>query len=175
MQRGPAYGDSDRQPDRAPQIRRFRAIYNLLIWLSVIAAAGSVRSAEAAATSQKPINKGLSRGKAAVPTPPFRRLTYNTLLPAREATPLDLLDRGQHVVQRIRSKDSLSQILNRLNLTAPEKQLWERSIRQHFRPGTANFGRQVHFYFAKLDSSGRRVGESLTAVEVDYDDAIDLT
>ena len=175
MQRGSAYRNAGRQRGQAPQIKRFRAIYNLLIWLSVIVATGAVTPAEAEATSQKAVSKGPSKAKAAVPTPPFRRLTYNTLLPAREATPLDLLDRGQHVVHRIRSRDNLSQVLNRFNLTASEKQLWERSIRQHFRQGTLDPGRQVHFYFSKLAISGKRAAESLTAVEVDFNDAIDLT
>lgn len=175
MQRGSAYGDAGRHGGQAPQIKRFRAIYNLLIWLSVIAAGGAITPAEAEATRQKAVSKGPSKAKAAVPTPPFRRLTYNTLLPAREAMPLDLLDRGQHVVHRIRSRDNLYQILNRFNLTAGEKQLWERSIRQHFRPGTLEPGRQVHFYFSKPAISGKRGGESLTALEVDFNDAIDLT
>ena len=86
-----------------------------------------------------------------------------------------MLDRGQHVVHRIRSRDNLSQVLNRFNLTASEKQLWERSIRQHFRQGTLDPGRQVHFYFSNLAISGKRAAESLTAVEVDFNDAIDLT
>ena len=175
MQRGSAYRDTGRQRGQAPQIKRFRAIYNLLIWLSVIVATGAMTPPEAEATSRKAVSKGPAKAKTAVPTPPFRRLTYNTLLPARESTPLDLLDRGQHVVQRIRSRDNLSQILNRFNLTASEKQLWERSIRQHFRPGTLDSGRQVHFYFSKPTISGKRAGESLTAVEVDFNDAIDLT
>jgi murein DD-endopeptidase MepM/ murein hydrolase activator NlpD len=174
MQRGSVYGDVGRQRGQAAQIKRFGVIHNLLIWLSVIVAAGAMTPAEAEATSQKAVSKGPSKAKAAVPTPPFRRLTYNTLLPAREATPLDLLDRGQHVVYRIRSKDNLSQILNRFNLTASEKQLWERSIRQHFRPGTLEPARQVHFYFSKPAISGKR-GEGLSAVEVDFNDAMDLT
>ncbi len=175
MQRGSAYRNAGRRRGQAPQIKHFRAIYNLLICLSVIVATGAVTPAEAKATSQKAVSKGPSKAKAAVPTPPFRRLTYNTLLPAREATPLDLLDRGQHVVHRIRSRDNLSQVLNRFNLTASEKQLWERSIRQHFRQGTLDPGRQVHFYFSNLAISGKRAAESLTAVEVDFNDAIDLT
>jgi murein DD-endopeptidase MepM/ murein hydrolase activator NlpD len=174
MQLGSAYWDAGRQPDRTLQIKRFRAIYNLLIWFSVIVAAGAITPADAEATRQKAGSKGVARGKAAVPTPPFRRLTYNTLLPAREATPLDLLDRGEHVVYRIRSRDSLSQILNRFNLTASEKQLWDRSIRQHFRPGTLDPARQVHFYFSKPKISGKRVGGSLTAVELDFNDVVDL-
>ena len=173
MQLGSAYGGRHR--DQAAQFKRLRAIYNLLIWLSVLIAAGAMKPAEADATNQKTVRKGLPRGKGAVPTPPIQRLTYNTLLPAREATLLDLSERREHVVHRIRAGDTLPQILDRFSLTASEKQLWDRSIRQHFRSGKLAPGRQVHFYFSKPNINGKWAGESLTAVELDFNDAMDLT
>lgn len=175
MQLGSAYENLGRQPGQALQFRRLRAIYNLLIWLSVLIAAGVIRPAEADASKQKTVRKGLPKAKAAVPTPPVRRLTNNTLLPAREATPLDLYERREHIAYRIRAGDTLPQTLDRFGLNTREKQLWSRSIGQHFRSGKLVPGRQVHFYFSRPNINGKRDGESLTAIEVDLNDTMDVT
>ena len=163
MQLGFVYSDPGRQRAQVLQFKGLRAIYSLLIWVSVLVAAGATKPAEAEATKQKSVRKGLPKGKAAIPSPPIRRLTNSTLLPAREATPYDLWDRREHIVHLIRSGDTLPQILDRFSLTASDKELWGRSIRQHFRSGKLAPGRQVHFYFTKPDINGKRGGESLMA------------
>ena len=66
--------------------------------------------------------------------------------------------------------------LNRFNLTASDKQLWDRSIRQHFRSGEAGSREDKSISTSPSRILMRkRATESLTAVEVDFDDAIDLT
>ena len=51
--------DPGRQPGQALQFKDFRAVYNLLIWLSVIVATGAVKPAEADPTRQTAVRKGL--------------------------------------------------------------------------------------------------------------------
>jgi murein DD-endopeptidase MepM/ murein hydrolase activator NlpD len=174
MQLGFPYGDPGRQRG---QTRRFEgpcAVYSLLIWVAVLVALGATKPADAASTKQTAVRK-VGKGKVAAPTPPIRRLTNNTLLPAREPTPVDPWHRREHIVHRVRSGDTLPRILDRFSLTAGEKDLWGSSIRQHFRSGKLATGRQVHLYFAKPKFDGNRGGESLMAVEVDFDDSMDLT
>jgi murein DD-endopeptidase MepM/ murein hydrolase activator NlpD len=97
------------------------------------------------------------------------------LLPGREPTSLDLWHRREHIVRRVRSGDTLPKLLDLFGLTAEEKDLWGRSVRQHFRSGKLAPGRQVHFYFANPNIDDNRDGASLMAVEVDFNDAMDLT
>jgi murein DD-endopeptidase MepM/ murein hydrolase activator NlpD len=174
MQLGFPYGDPGRQRG---QTRRFEgpgAVYSLLIWLAVLVAIGATKPADAATTKQTAVRK-VGKGKVAAPTPPIRRLTNNTLLPAREPTSLDLWHRREHIVRRVRSGDTLPKLLDLFGLTAEEKDLWGRSVRQHFRSGKLAPGRQVHFYFANPNIDDNRDGASLMAVEVDFNDAMDLT
>jgi murein DD-endopeptidase MepM/ murein hydrolase activator NlpD len=173
MQLGFPYGDPGRQPGDALPFNGLRAVYSLLIWLFVLGATGATKPAEAE-TAKQPVRK-VGKGKVAAPTPPIRRLTNNTLLPAREATPLDLWHRREHIVHRIRSGDTLPRILDGFSLAANEKELWSRSLRQQVQSGKLPPGRQVHFYFAKPDTDDNRGAESLMAVEVDFNDAMDLT
>jgi murein DD-endopeptidase MepM/ murein hydrolase activator NlpD len=175
MQLGFPYGDPGQQTRQALQFKGRRAVSSLLIWLSVLIATGATKPAKAEATRQTGVRKGLVKGKVPAPTPPVSRLTNHTLLPAREATVLDLWHRQEYVVHRVRSGDTLPKILDRFSLPASDKELWGRSIRQHFRAGKLAPGRQVHFYFAEPNIDGTRGGESLIAVEVDFDDTMDLT
>jgi murein DD-endopeptidase MepM/ murein hydrolase activator NlpD len=174
MQLGFPYGDPGQQTHPALQFRGLRAVFSLLI-LSVLVATGATKPVEAAAIKQPGVRKGVVKGKVPAPTPPFDRLTNSTLLPARQATVMDLWHRQEYIVHRVLPGDTLPRILDRFSLTSSDRELWVRSIRQHFRSGKLAPGRQVHFYFAKRDIDGSRSGESLTAVEVDFDDTMDLT
>lgn len=175
MQLGFPNGDPGQQTRQALQFNGRRALSSLLIWLSVLIAIGAAKPAEAEPTRQTGVRKGLGKGKVPAPNPPISRFTNNTLLPAREATVVDLGNRQEYLVHRVRSGDTLPGILDRFSLAASDKELWGRSFRQHFRSGKLAPGREVHFYFAMPDSDGNRDGESLMAVEVDFDDTMDLT
>jgi murein DD-endopeptidase MepM/ murein hydrolase activator NlpD len=174
MQLGFPYGDPGQQTHPTLQFRGLRAVFSLLI-LSVLVATGATKPVEAAAVKQPGVRKGVVKGKVLAPTPPFDRLTNSTLMPARQATVMDLWHRQEYIVHRVLPGDTLPRILDRFSLTSSDRELWVRSIRQHFRSGKLAPGRQVHFYFAKPDIDGSRSGESLTAVEVDFDDTMDLT
>jgi murein DD-endopeptidase MepM/ murein hydrolase activator NlpD len=175
MQLGFPYGGRQRHPPQAPQFRSPGSLYSLLIWLCVLVATGATRSAEAEATRQTGGRKGIAKGKVPTPAPPVHRLTNQTLLPAREATVSDLWHRQEYIVHHVRSGDSLPKILDRFSLTPGDKEIWGRSFRQHFRSGKLASGRQVHFYFAMPDTDRNLGGKSLMAVEVDFDDTMDLT
>src|SRR5918994_3100550 len=175
MQLGFPYGGRQRHPAEALQFRSLGPLYSLLIWFCIFVATGAPRSAEAEATRQTGGRKGIAKGKVPAPGPPVHRLTNQTLLPAREATVSDLWHRQEYIVHHVRSGDNLPKILDRFSLTPGDKELWGRSFRQHFRSGKLGSGRQVHFYFAMPDTDRYRGGKSLMAVEVDFDDTMDLT
>ena len=175
MQLGFPYEGHQRQPHQARQFKSLGSVYSLLIWLCVLVATGATKSAEAEATRQTGGRKGIAKGKLPAPTPSVRRLTNQTLLPAREATALDLWHRQEYIVHRVRPGDTLPKILDRFSLSAGDKELWGRSIRQHLHSGKLSTGRQVHLYFAKPNIEGTRGGEALMAVELDFDDPMDLT
>ena len=164
MQLGFPYRGHEGQSPQALQFKGLGSVYSLLIWLCVLVATGATKSAEAEATRQTGGRKGIAKGKIPVPTPPVRRLTNQTLLPARESTVLDLWHRQEYIVHRVAPGDNLPKILDRFRLSASDKELWGRSIRQHFRSGKLATGRQVHLYFARPKFEGNRGGESLMAV-----------
>jgi murein DD-endopeptidase MepM/ murein hydrolase activator NlpD len=168
------YEDPESRCEQALCFKGFRAVYTLLIWFAVFIATGATKPADAETIKQKTVRK-VGKGKVSAPNPPIRRLTNNTLLPARESPPLDGWQRQEHIVHRIRSGDTLPGILDLFSLTPVEKELWHRSVRQHFRSGQLAPGRQVHFYFANPNINDNNRGESLMSVEVDFDDAMDLT
>lgn len=175
MQLGFPYGAPGQQTRQALQFKGLQSVYSLLIWLSVFVATGAAKPADADPTRQAGVRKGVAKGKIPAPTPPVDRLTNNTLLPARQATALDFWHRQEYIVHRVRSGDTLPRILDLFTLTAGDKDLWGRSFRQHFRSGKLAPGRQVHLYFAKPDIDANRATESLMAVEVDFNDSMDLT
>ena len=175
MQLGFPYGDPGQQTRQALQFKGRHAVSSLLIWLFVLIATGAAKPVEAEPTRQTGVRNGLGKGKVPAPAAPVSRLTNYTLLPAREPTVLDLWHRQEYVVHRARSGDTLPNIIDRFSLPASDKELWGRSIRQHFRSGKLAPGRQVHFYFANPNIDSNRGGESLIAVEVDFDDTMDLT
>ena len=162
-----------RHSDTAQRLRSARVVCNLLVWFWVFAALA--RPAEAA--KQQTVYKKVSTGTQ-IPTPHIRRITNTQpykAVPPRKIGPNNPLEMRQHVIHRIRSGDTLPKILNRFNLTASEKQMWGHAIRLHFRLGTLKPGREVHFYFSEPSINGNKGGKSLAALELDYNDTIDLT
>jgi hypothetical protein len=152
------YEDPESRCEQALCFKGFRAVYTLLIWFAVFIATGATKPADAETIKQKTVRK-VGKGKVSAPNPPIRRLTNNTLLPARESPPLDGWQRQEHIVHRIRSGDTLPGILDLFSLTPVEKELWHRSVRQHFRSGQLAPGRQVHFYFANPNINDNNRGE----------------
>ncbi len=157
------------------EFSRARTPSNWLVWIWVFAAMIAMRPPETEASTQRNVRKEAPKSK--IPTPPVRSLTNiqprKSILP-RAVTPIDMIDKREHVIHRVRSGDTLTKLLGRFNLTPAEKQLWGRSIHQHYRSGTLIPGKDVHFYFSP-SSSEANAGKSLRALEIDYNDAMDLT
>ena len=154
---------------------RATTLFNILAWFSVFAAILATTPDKAAAAREKSVRKEPAKGKS-FPPAPLRRLTNapsRSFLKTREMIPdADPLDKREHVVYHVRSGETLTAILNRFRLAASEKQLWGRSIRQNLGSASLTQGKEIHFYFAKGTGQG---GSSLKAVELDHNEAVDLT
>ncbi len=154
-------------------------VFRGLAWLLILATSISINARDAQAAKQEPVRKRAPKPKA--PTPPVQRLTN---APARAAllrqsspTPIDQVDKREHVIYRIRSGEKLPDLLNRASMAPAEKQYWERAIKREIGIRALPAGKEVHFYFTNPGPSGRVRTQSrqLKAMEVDYNDAATLT
>jgi murein DD-endopeptidase MepM/ murein hydrolase activator NlpD len=67
-------------------------------------------------------------------------------------------------------------LLNRLGLSQTEKRLWVRSIQRDLGTKPLPAGKEVHFYLSRpAGSNGARSAVQLKAVEVDYNESLNLT
>lgn len=153
------------------------ALFHIVTWFSVFATILSTTPDEATAGREKSVRKEPAKGKA-FPPAPLRRVANapsRSFLKTPEVIPgVDPSDKREHVVHQVRSGETLTAILNRFRLAASEKQLWGRSIRQNLGSAFLPPGKEIHFYFTKDNANGQG-GSSLIAVELDHNDAADLT
>jgi murein DD-endopeptidase MepM/ murein hydrolase activator NlpD len=99
------------------------------------------------------------------------------LIPPPIAQPSDLLEKREHVMHRVRSGETLSQVLARYYVPDAEKQFWVRSIKRNMGSHILPAGKEVHLYFAKpaFKRPGRVAPGTLKAVQLDQNDAITMT
>jgi murein DD-endopeptidase MepM/ murein hydrolase activator NlpD len=135
---------------------------------------------EVRGAKQKTVRKDAPKGNS-TPTGPIRKLTgtraHKTLLPPPIAQPSDLLEKREHVMHRVRSGETLSQVLGRYYVPDAEKQFWVRSIMRNMGSHILPAGKEVHLYFAKpaFKRPGRVAPGTLKAIEFDQNDAITMT
>jgi murein DD-endopeptidase MepM/ murein hydrolase activator NlpD len=91
--------------------------------------------------------------------------------------PLDPFEKREHVLHRIRSGETFSEVLGRYGVAEAEKQLWVRSLTRDHGRRPLPIGREIHLYFAKptLIRPKPGVPGQLKALELDQDDAFTLT
>lgn len=150
-----------------------------LVWFWVIGAIVTVSSLEAQAAKLKPIRKEASKSKPPAPVPPVRTLAkaqaQKALLPTPTPASIDSAEKREHVVNWVRSGESLPQLLSRFNLLPAEKQLWLRAIRRNG-VQTLPAGKEIHLYFLRPATNNRKqTPTQLKALEVDYTDSSTLT
>jgi murein DD-endopeptidase MepM/ murein hydrolase activator NlpD len=151
-----------------------------LVWFWVIGAIVTTRPSEAQAAKLKSIRKEASRSKPTAPVLPVRTFTkaqaQKALLRAPTPAPIDPAEKREHVVHRVRSGESLPQLLSRFNLLPAEKQLWLRAIKRNGRVQPLPAGKEIHLYFFRPATNDRKqTPPQLKALEVDYNDSSTLT
>jgi len=164
------------------------SIFPRILPLSVIVAALAVAPLNSeAAKQQLPAQKQAVRGKQA-PTPasvkasaPVRRLTkgqaHHALLRQPNPQPLDLSDKRELVNYRVRPGETLSDVLNRHNVSKAESLLWARTLTRNVGSEALPAGKEAHLYFGKSLVRGRGMVArgQLKAVEIDQNDSFTLT
>jgi murein DD-endopeptidase MepM/ murein hydrolase activator NlpD len=155
-------------------------LFRSLVWFWIIGAIVTTRPLEAQAAKLKAIRKETAKNKPTAPAPPVRTLTnaqaQKALLRTPPPAPIDALEKREQVVQRVRSGESLPQLLSRFNLLPAERQLWARAISRNTGTQTLPAGKEIHLYFFRPATNGRKPTPlQLKALEMDYNDSSTLT
>lgn len=150
-----------------------------LVWFWVIGAIVTANPLPARAAKLKSLRKEAPKNKPAPSVPPVRTLTkaqaQKALLHRPAAAPVDPGEKREHVVYRVRSGESLPQVLSRFNLSPVEKQVWVRAIKRSGRVQNLPAGKEIHLYFFRPVKNGRKqTPQQLKALEVDYNDSSTL-
>jgi murein DD-endopeptidase MepM/ murein hydrolase activator NlpD len=152
---------------------------NRLGQLSALLAVVALAPVDASATKQKNLRKDTAKAKT-VSTAPGQRLaksqTRNALLRQPTAQPVDLSERREQSIHRVRSGETLTEVLNRYGVAPADRLLWARTMKRNFGTEMLPAGKELHLYFAKSAFASRssRVGQ-LKALEVDIDPSYNLT
>jgi murein DD-endopeptidase MepM/ murein hydrolase activator NlpD len=152
-----------------------------LTWLTTFIAVLLVNFVQAHAARQKTTRKETPKTKYNPATGPIRKVASipaaKPLLNSPFSQSLDSLDKWEHMTHRVRSGETISDMLDRYGLTAGERQQWARSMTRDIGRQALPSGREVHLYFSKPTflRRNRVTPGQLKALEVDQDDASTLT
>jgi murein DD-endopeptidase MepM/ murein hydrolase activator NlpD len=88
----------------------------------------------------------------------------------------DILEKREHMTDRVRAGETVSQFLARYGLSAADRQFWSRSISRNLGRQSLPPGREIHLYFAKptFRRQNQLIPGQLKALELDQDDASTL-
>ena len=151
-----------------------------LVWVCVVGAIVMISPSQAPAAKLKSLRKEAAKNKPTAPVPPVRTFAktqaQKALLRTPIPPPMDAGEKREHVVYRVRPRESLPQVLGRFNLSPAEKQLWARAISRNGGAQSFPAGKEIHLYFSRAAINGRKpVPAQLKALEVDYNDSATLT
>ena len=157
--------------------------FKTLTWLATFIAVLVMNSVQAHAAKQKTPRKEAPKGKAnpvTVPVP-VRKITsipaQRTLLSSPFPQPLDPFEKREHMTHRVRSGETIFDMLGRYGLPEKERQQWTRSMTRDLGRQVLPVGRDVHLYFSNPIFRRRTLvlPGKLKALEIDQDDASTLT
>jgi murein DD-endopeptidase MepM/ murein hydrolase activator NlpD len=135
---------------------------------------------DASASKQKSLRKEVAKGKPNAVATPIKRFsrsqTRNALLRQPTSQPIDPLERRDQSVYRVRSGDTLTEVLGRYRVPQADKQLWVRTMKRNYGGEVLPVGKELHLYFAKPTFRNRsRTPGQLKALEVELDHSYNLT
>lgn len=173
------------KPDKALPQSAFSGLVHGLAWAGIMTGLLVVTPVDVEAAKQKAARKEVARGKtspaSAQSTTPPKRLTkaqaHSALLRQPSPQPIDLSDRRERVVYRVRPAETLSDVLTRHNVSQAERQLWARTMIRNLGTETLPSGKEAHLFFSKSILRGRRptIPGQLKALEIDQNDSFTLT
>ena len=150
-----------------------------LTWLATFITVLLINLVQAHAAKQKNIRKETPKAKSnprTVPERPAPVSESKSLLKSPFPPLPDPLERREYMTHRVRPGETVSDLLGRYGLSAGDRQLWARSIRQNLGRQSLPMGREVHLYFAKPTfRRSNLVPGQLKAVEIDQNDSSVLT
>jgi murein DD-endopeptidase MepM/ murein hydrolase activator NlpD len=143
--------------------------------LVVLAFLLTLNAVDGSATTQKYLRKEAPKGKKSTPvSAPVQKLSasqpHNALLRAPNSQLADLSEHREQAVYRVRSRETLSDVLGRYGVAQMDRQLWARTMKRNFGSEVLPAGKELHLYFAKpgLISRNQTYGQ-LKALEFDLD------
>ena len=160
---------------------RFLCVYDSYGLIACLVALVALAPTDASAAKQKNPRKDAARSKTTSVTVPIQRLANNqarsALLRQPIAPAIDLAEKRQQTVYRVRSGDTLTEILTRYGVPQADRLLWTRTMKRNFGSESLPAGRDLSLYFSKPMLTGRGTTHSgqLKALEVDQSDAYTLT
>jgi murein DD-endopeptidase MepM/ murein hydrolase activator NlpD len=148
-----------------------------LSWLATFIAVLVINLVQAHAAKQKTVRKDTPKTKSNPVTVPIRKVASTPPTRPLLSSPFDSLDKWEHMTHRVRSGETIFDMLGRYGLTPGEKQQWARSMTRNVGRQALPRGREVHLYFSKpiFLRRNRVAPGQLKALEVDQDDASTLT
>ena len=173
---------SQRNPLAVRKVAR-RGFFNpikTLFWLAALGAALSIGSSDGDA-KQQTRRKEPPRTKSNPATSTARKIasveSAKPLLRTPLPEPVDPLERREHILHRIRPRETFSGLLGRYGVPEAEKRLWIRSLTREYGKQTLPASGEVHLYFAKptLIRPKPGVRGQLKALEFDQNEAFTLT
>lgn len=135
---------------------------------------------EAWASKQKVVRKDTPKNKSAPAAAPVQKLsknqTRNALLRQPTAPPIDLSERREQSIHRVRAGETLNEVLARYRVSPADRQLWARTLKRNSGSEVLPAGKELHLYFAKptFTTSSQRLGQ-LKALEIDVDPSYNVT
>lgn len=163
------------------------SIFPKIFGSTLILAALAVAPLKTEAANQKPLQKQVVRGKqvsapaSVQASAPVRRLTkvqaHRAILRQPSPQPIDISEKRELVSDRVRPGETLSDILNRHNVSNAESLLWARTMIRNTGSQALPAGKEAHLFFSKslLRGRGSVTHGQLKAVEIDQNDSITLT
>ena len=135
---------------------------------------------DASATKQKGLRKETPKGKSTTVAAPLQKFsksqTRNALLRQPTPQPIDPLERREQSIHRVRSGETLTDVLGRYRVPQADKQLWVRTMKRNFGSEVLPAGKELHLYFAKPTFRSRsQTRGQLKALEVDHDQSYSIT
>jgi len=135
---------------------------------------------DASATNKKSPRVVAAKGKSTTVAAPIQRFsksqTRNALLRQPVSQPIDPSERREQSVYRVRSGDTLTEVLGRYGVSQADRQLWVRTMKRNFGGEVLPVGKELHLFFAKPTFRSRRqTPGQLKALEVELDHNYNLT
>jgi murein DD-endopeptidase MepM/ murein hydrolase activator NlpD len=173
--------------DARPFGKADTAIFPSILTSSIVLAVLTLIPLNSEAAKQRTPQKPVVRGKQA-PVPvttqtsvPAARLTkvqaHRALLRQPSPQPIDFTEKRELVSYRVRSGETLSNVLIRHNVSKAESLLWSRSMIRNVGSEVLPAGKEAHLYFSKSFLRGRNSATQgqLKAVEIDQNESVTLT